>query len=131
MKKIMNNPTLTGKAREMRKNMTSAERHLWYDFLKDLPQTVNRKKVIGTYILDFYCASSKIAIDITGTTVDLPKGQSLYPERDVFLSTLGIKVLSYSAHAVHHYFEHVCDDISLHLNPQPPQAVPLLPKGEG
>ena len=37
--------------------MTKEERRLWYDFLKQLPVTVNRQKVIGHYIVDFYCAS--------------------------------------------------------------------------
>lgn len=31
------NPELTKYARELRKNMTREERHLWYDFLKDHP----------------------------------------------------------------------------------------------
>ncbi len=31
-------------AQELRKNMTPEERHLWYDFLKKLPITVNRQK---------------------------------------------------------------------------------------
>ena len=42
--------------------MTKEERKLWYDCLKKLPVTVNRQKVIGKYILDFYCASARIAM---------------------------------------------------------------------
>ena len=49
-----NNSNLTGNAKALRKNMTKEERHLWYDFLKTLPVTVNRQKVIGKYIVDFY-----------------------------------------------------------------------------
>lgn len=37
----------TGNAKTLRKNMTKEERHLWYDFLKTLPTTVHRQKVIG------------------------------------------------------------------------------------
>ena len=48
------NPKLTVFAKELRKNMTRQERHLWYDFLKTLPMTVHRQKVIGPYIVDFY-----------------------------------------------------------------------------
>ena len=36
------NSKLTGNAKTLRKNMTKEERHLWYDFLKTLPITVNR-----------------------------------------------------------------------------------------
>ncbi|MBR5752620.1 MAG: DUF559 domain-containing protein, partial [Clostridia bacterium] len=40
--------------------MTKEERRLWYDFLRLLPVTVNRQKVIGRYIVDFYCAKRKL-----------------------------------------------------------------------
>ena len=63
-----NNSKLTGNSQILRKNMTKEERHLWYDFLKSLPITVNRQKVIGNYIVDFYIASSKIVIIIVGET---------------------------------------------------------------
>ena len=43
--------------------MTKEERRLWYEFLKQLPVTVNRQKVIGNYIVDFYCASARLVID--------------------------------------------------------------------
>jgi len=42
--------------------MTDAERHLWYDFLKGLPLAFHRQKVIGNYIVDFYCAAAKLVI---------------------------------------------------------------------
>lgn len=51
-----NNPELTHIAQNLRKNMTKEERHLWYDFLKRLPITIQRQKVIGKYIVDFYIA---------------------------------------------------------------------------
>ena len=50
------NPKLKRNAQKLRREMTKEERHLWYDFLKQLPVTVNRQKVIGHYIVDFYCA---------------------------------------------------------------------------
>ena len=46
--------------------MTKEERRLWYGFLKQLPVTVNRQKVIGHFIVDFYCASAKLAIELDG-----------------------------------------------------------------
>ena len=58
------NTDLTSNARTLRKNMTKEERHLWYDFLKTLPVTVNRQKVIGKCIVDFYIASSKLDIEV-------------------------------------------------------------------
>ena len=39
------NKKLVSNARALRKNMTDEEKHLWYDFLKKLPVTVNRQKI--------------------------------------------------------------------------------------
>ena len=64
-----NNPQLTKNAKVLRKNMTKEERHLWYDFFKTLPITVNRQKVIGNYIVDFYCANAKIVIELDGHSI--------------------------------------------------------------
>ena len=49
------NRELVYNARKLRKEATKEERHLWYDFLRDYPNRFVRQKVIGKYILDFYC----------------------------------------------------------------------------
>ena len=48
------NAKLTPIAQTLRNHMTPEEKHLWYDFLKRLPVTVNRQKIIGDYIVDFF-----------------------------------------------------------------------------
>ena len=58
MKKT-NDHKLISFAKDLRKEMTKEEKHMRYDFLKGLPFTVNRQKVIGPYIVDFCCASKK------------------------------------------------------------------------
>ena len=50
----MGNQGLTANAQALRRNMTDEERKLWDEFLKHLPVTVNRQKVIGKYILRQY-----------------------------------------------------------------------------
>ena len=62
-----NNPKLKGYAQTLRREMTREERHLWYDLLKQLPLTVNRQKVIGPYIADFYCAKAKLVLELDGS----------------------------------------------------------------
>ena len=47
--------------------MTKEERRLWYDFLKALPVTVNRQKVIGPYIVDFCCYEARLIIELDGS----------------------------------------------------------------
>lgn len=47
--------------------MTKEERHLWYDYLKDIHQTVHRQMVIGHYIVDFCVMESSIIIELDGS----------------------------------------------------------------
>ena len=91
-----NNPKLKTLSQNLRKNMTKEEKHLWYDFLKNLPITVNRQKVIGNYIVDFYCAKANIAIELDGSQHYFEKGLQKDATRDEYLNSLGIEVLRYS-----------------------------------
>ena len=54
-------------AKELRKNMTKEERHLWYDFLRHYPVRFVRQKVLGKYIADFYSAEAKLVIELDGS----------------------------------------------------------------
>lgn len=53
-------------AKKLRKNMTPCERKLWYLFLRNYPIRFQRQKAIGNYIVDFYCAKAKLAIELDG-----------------------------------------------------------------
>ena len=127
-----NNSRLTGNAQKLRREMTKEERHLWYDFLKELPVTVNRQKVIGRYIVDFYCAEAKLVIEIDGTQHYGQEGKEADSERDAYLNDLGLHVLRYSNREVNHSFAAVCADIMTRL---PTSSASLCsapsPQGEG
>ncbi len=110
------NLKLIGNAKALRKNMTAEERHLWYNFLKTLPVTVNRQKVIGNYIVDFYIATSRIVIELDGWQHYEDKGIEADAKRDAFLKSMGIKVLRYSNLDVNRRFESVCQDIWNNIN---------------
>jgi very-short-patch-repair endonuclease len=112
-----NNPYLTEFSQELRINMTKEEKHLWYDFLKKLPETVNRQKVVGNYILDFYCAKAKIAIELDGSQHYDKIGKEKDAVRDSFLNEQGITVLRYKNEDINRYFDNVCVDILNHLRP--------------
>lgn len=112
-----NNSKLTGFSQHLRKDMTKEERHLWYDFLKNLPITVNRQKIIGNYIVDFYCAKAKLVIEIDGYQHYLEEGEQKDIERDAFLHNLGLIVLRYSNRDIHTNFRGVCEDIYNYLSP--------------
>jgi len=106
-----NNPELTQTAQNLRKNMTKEERHLWYDFLKDLPVTIQRQKVIGQYIVDFYCASAKLVIETDGSQHYRPDKIKEDVIRDTFLNSLGLIIKRYANNEINEDFESVCSDI--------------------
>ena len=109
------NETLTQNAQKLRKEMTKEERHLWYDFLKTLPETFNRQKVFGNYILDFYCAQKHIAIELDGSQHYESSGKEADQLRDSYLRQHGITVLRYSNLDISRNFAGVCTDILNHL----------------
>ena len=107
----INNSRLTPYAKKLRREMTKEERHLWYDFLRNLPVPVKRHKVIGPYILDFYCASAKLVIELDGSQHTEEAERRSDQERDAYLSGLGLKVLRYSNLDIQRRFQSVCEDI--------------------
>ena len=53
-------------SRQMRKNMTKEERHLWFDFFRSYPVRVKRQVIIGKYIVDFCCERAQVIIELDG-----------------------------------------------------------------
>jgi len=96
--------------------MTKEERHLWFDFLKNLPVTVHRQKVISKYIADFYIASASIVIELDGSQHYEDEGHLSDELRDKYFEEQGIKVLRYSNLDINQNFEAVCTDILNNLN---------------
>ncbi len=109
------NEKLTGHAQNLRNRMTKEERRLWYEYLKDLPVTVNRQKVIGRYIVDFYCAAANIVIELDGSQHYEQEALESDRIRDEYLNSLGMKVLRYANRDVNRNFRGVCEDIYRHL----------------
>ena len=95
--------------------MTKEERHLWYDCLKIIPVTVHRQKVIGKYIVDFYCASAKIVIELDGSQHYEEEAKKKDFVRDQYFADLGIKVLRYTNLDIRRNFKGVCSDIMNHI----------------
>ncbi len=104
-------------SQQLRKSMTKEERHLWYDFLKSLPVTVNRQKIIGNYIADFYIARAKIVIELDGSQHYADESIQKDFKRDSYFKSIGITVLRYTNLDINQKFEAVCQDIWNHLFP--------------
>ena len=111
------NHKLTPISKVLRKNMTPEEKHLWYDFLKKLPITVHRQKVIDRYVVDFYIAEACLVVELDGSQHYGNEDQINSDfERDEYLKGIGIVVLRYSNLDVQRKFESVCADILSHIS---------------
>ena len=81
----------------LRNNMTEAELILW-EVLKDKKlkgRKFRRQFSIGYYIVDFYCPSEKLVIELDGMQHFTPEGKVNDIERDENLKLMGIKVLRF------------------------------------
>ncbi|HIS51407.1 MAG TPA: endonuclease domain-containing protein [Candidatus Onthomonas avicola] len=98
-------------AQELRKNATREERHLWYDFLKTYPVQFKRQKVIGRFVVDFYCARAKLAIELDGAQHFEEQGIARDRERSAWLMGQGLYVLRFSNRDIWENFPGVCEAI--------------------
>lgn len=80
------NHRLVQNAKELRRNMTKEERHLWYDFLKSYPVRFTRQKILGNYIVDFYCASARLVIELDGSSIMKIKALNMIKKEQNILS---------------------------------------------
>ena len=109
------NKALLTNARNLRKGMTKEERKLWYTFLCKLPVRFRRQQIIGNYIVDFYCHSRGLVIELDGSQHFEDKGKQADLERDTYLRGLGLRVLRYSNLDVNRNFRGICEDILQHM----------------
>ena len=107
----LHNEKLVDYSQKLRKYMTPQEKHLWYDFLKRLPLTVKRQKIVNGYILDFYISSAHIAIELDGSQHHTPENLEADKKRDEDLRFRGIRVLRYSNSDIDNDFYSVCKNI--------------------
>ena len=105
--------SLLENARRLRREMTPHERKLWYLFLRKYPVKIYKQRIIGKYIVDFYCASAKLVIEVDGSQHYEPQGKAYDMERSAFLSALGLEVLRFSNREIDRDFRGVCEQIDI------------------
>jgi len=118
-------------ARELRRTMPPSERKLWHEGLRLLPQHFRRQRPFGPYIVDFYCASAELVIELDGESHDGPEAQHGDQRRDAYLVGLGLRVLRFTNAQVMGEFEGVMEAISeaARTPPSPSVTPPLLRRG--
>ncbi|PPU40144.1 endonuclease domain-containing protein [Xanthomonas arboricola pv. populi] len=107
----MRHAAKTGFAKHLRREMTAAERALWYR-LRDrrlLGFKFRRQFPIGPYIVDFVCLARALIVEIDGSQHLLPGADAT---RDAFLHREGFQVLRFWNNAVLASGDDVCDMIA-------------------
>ena len=105
-------------ARRLRREMTPHERKLWYPFLRKYPVKIYKQRIIGRFIVDFYCASAKLVIEVDGSQHYEPQGMTYDAERSAFLSSLELEVLRFSNRDIDREFYGVCEQIDITIQNQ-------------
>ncbi|MBP3300684.1 MAG: endonuclease domain-containing protein [Clostridia bacterium] len=104
-------------AQTLRKRMTPEERRMWYDFLKDYPIRFKRQVAIGPYIVDFYCPTVKLVIELDGRQHYTEEGRKNDAERTAYLKeNCGIHVIRFKNYQIRDRFSSVCEQIELTVN---------------
>ena len=99
---------LTPIAQKLRREATREEKTLWYEFLSKYPIRFRRQKVIGPYIVDFYCSKANLAIELDGSQHFEAAGLIKDEARTRWLEAYGVLVIRFSNHDVRYNLSGVC-----------------------
>ena len=124
-------------ARRLRREMTPHERKLWYLFLQKYPVKIYKQRIIDKYIVDFYCASAKLVIELDGSQHYDEQSLADDAKRTAILEKYGLKVIRYSNREIDREFPAVCEQIDRIIqqrqvpSPSSPCGESTSPKGRG
>jgi very-short-patch-repair endonuclease len=110
---IHNRKYLLERRKELRNNSTSAEATLWKSLQRNQldGRKFRRQHSIANYIVDFYCSSEKLVIELDGAVhLDFAVGNYDY-EREQKLKSLGFKVLRFENKEVFENLESLLNEI--------------------
>lgn len=98
--------------------MTKSESRLWSRLKgKQLNQLqFYRQKIIGNYIVDFYCPKASLVIELDGGQHYSEEGRSKDKQRDHYLNAQGIHVMHYSDREVFENLEGIVNQIQMYLD---------------
>ena len=105
------NQQLVPFAKQLRKEMTKEERHLWYDFLRTHSVRFSRQKVLGKYIADFYSAEAKLVIELDGSQHYEAEELEKDVKRTKFLEGYGLTVIRIPNNEISRNFHGACEHI--------------------
>ena len=98
-------------AKNLRKNATKQENHLWYDFLSKYKVRFQRQKAIDNFIADFYCDKAKLIVEIDGSQHYTADGKEKDEFRTEILEGYNLKVIRFTNRQLDTNFRGVCEYI--------------------
>ena len=98
-------------AKQMRKELTKYEKKFWFEFAKNYQYKIYRQKLVDNYILDFYCAKAKVAIELDGSQHFEPINEEFDAQRTNNLNKYGILVLRYTNLELIKNFKYIYDEV--------------------
>ena len=104
-------PHLKAFAQENRRNPTPEERKLWHEFLRHHTFQFRRQRPFGCYIVDFYCSSARLVIEVDGSQHFNEEGKAWDLNRTAYLNSLGLQVLRFTNRQIQDEFDAVCATI--------------------
>lgn len=105
-------PQLTQRSRDLRHPLTPAEAKVWARVRNNqLGYKIRRQHPIGHFIADFYCAQSKLIIEIDGDTHAEPDQAEYDAARTAWLEARGFRVLRFHNQAVHQNLDAVLETL--------------------
>jgi very-short-patch-repair endonuclease len=92
------NKRLAGVSRALRKNMTDAERHLWSKVrMRQIGGCqFYRQRIIGEYIVDFYCPRAKLVVEVDGAKHSFTEVKAADEKRNEYLKNKGLKIIRFN-----------------------------------
>ena len=98
--------------KELRSNLTSAEATLWNSLKNSkLGKKFRRQHSVGSYILDFYCAPERVAVELDGEHHFTEEGLKYDEERTRYLKSLNIRVIRFENVKVFENLDGVLEEI--------------------
>ena len=106
-KPLPTNENLKKYAVEMRKNQTDEEKKVWYQILKGRIPKFHRQRIIGNYIVDFYCPQLRLAIEIDGYQHFYEENIEYDSKRTEYIESQDIYILRFENTEVNKDIEYV------------------------
>ena len=112
-RKLHSRKELQESRRKLRKNLTPAEAFLWKRIKSRqlAGRRFTKQHSIGPYIVDFYCASERLVIELDGQRHNDPLIQDYDYNRTKFLEGKGFRVVRFENVVVFERIEQVLKEI--------------------